>query len=386
MKIKLKRAFICGDLTFPRGGASSNYVQYLGMALSECGYETHVISTTNKSYKKLILNKIYIDPYIYSQNKIVRYIEYWAGAGQKIIAILKKYNINSDDIIIMYSQKAILGWTLRRFARRRQIKIGASVVELFEKKDMTCSNFSWNYFQYKILIEKEYPKFDFLFPISTYIKAKYENYGIKQLILPILADPYEYTYKEKNFAVKKFIFPALGKMKDSLENMIWAIDGVLREKKDNIEIHFCGIKSEQVAHILKVDEKEIDPRIIFHDWMEYDELVELYRQVHFLLLARPDTQMTRANFPSKVPETMTYGIIPLASRVGDYTKLYLKNDYNSFTFKGCNVKTIKNIIYKCINLSEDETRKLSDNARKTVEEKFYYKQWSETIKNFLQAL
>lgn len=378
--------FICGDVTFPRGGASANYIQYLGMALTECGYEVHIISTKNKSYKETTLNDMYIDPYVYSKNKIIRYLEYWAGAEKKIISILKKYNVNNHDLIVMYSQKAILGWALRKFAKKRKVKLGASVVELFEKKDITSKKISWNYFQYKILIEKEYSKFDFLFPISTYIEAKYKNYGIKQLVLPILADPYEYIYEPKSFSSKKIIFPALGKMKDSLENMIWAIDAVLKEKKDSVEIHFCGIKREQVARILKIGVNEIDKRIIFHGWMEYRELVELYNQMHFLLIARPDSQMTRANFPSKVPEVMTYGIIPLASQVGDYTELYLKNGYNSFTFEGCSVEVIKNIIYKCIDLSENEVKRLSDNARKTVVEKFYYRQWTQKIKSFLQEL
>lgn len=81
--------FICGDVTFPRGGASANYIQYLGMALTECGYEVHIISTKNKSYKEATLNDMYIDPYVYSKNKIIRYLEYWAGAEKKLFRFLK---------------------------------------------------------------------------------------------------------------------------------------------------------------------------------------------------------------------------------------------------------------------------------------------------------
>lgn len=39
----------------------------------------------------------------------------------------------------------------------------------------------------------------------------------------------------------------------------------------------------------------------------------------FMLLARTTSFMTIANFSSKVPEVMSYGIVPIANKVGDYT-------------------------------------------------------------------
>lgn len=76
----MRRVFICGDLTFPRGGAASNYVQYLGMALSECGFEVHIVTTKNKSFSGSSINRLWIDEYEYSSQKILRYVEFWLGA------------------------------------------------------------------------------------------------------------------------------------------------------------------------------------------------------------------------------------------------------------------------------------------------------------------
>ena len=47
----MHRVYICGDIRFPRGGAGSNYVQYLGLALMEAGYEVHVVSTVNPEFQ-----------------------------------------------------------------------------------------------------------------------------------------------------------------------------------------------------------------------------------------------------------------------------------------------------------------------------------------------
>ena len=382
----MKRAFICGDLTFPRGGASSNYVQYLGMALSECGYEVHVVTTKNRSFSDSKINGLYIDEYKYSDGKVIRYIEFWLGAEKRIKEILEKYNLNYNDIIVTYTQKAVLAYKLRKLAKRKNAKIGGVVVEWFKKRDITTRRLSWYFAQYKYLMEKEYKRFDFLFPISTYIESRYKDSVPYQLVLPIMADPYEYERVSKNYEGRRFIFPSLGKMKDALNNMVKAAQKILTSQDNRIEVHFCGVRKEAVAEILEIKTSEIDPRMIFHPWMEYDELIRIYNNVHFLLMARSESQMTKANFPSKVPELMTYGVVPLASRVGDYTEYYLQDGYNSVVFDGCEIETIVGAMKKCINLSDEELCSLSNNARKTVEEKFSYKVWLKPIKQFVERI
>lgn len=185
---------------------------------------------------------------------------------------------------------------------------------------------------------------------------------------------------------RKFIFPALGKMKDALTSMVIAAQNILMLEDSRIEVHFCGVKKEKVAEILKIRTEELDSRMVFHPWMEYDELIKLYNSMHFLLMARSESQMTKANFPSKVPELMTYGVVPLASRVGDYTEFYLINGYNSFVFDGCEVNTITETMKKCLSLTDEELRCLSRNARVTVEKKFCYKAWVNPIKEFLESI
>ena len=382
----MRRAFICGDLTFPRGGASSNYVQYLGMVLNECGFEVHIVTTKNKSFSGNMINKLWIDEYEYSRQKVLHYVEFWLGDERRIRKILDRYNLGCNDIIITYTQKAVLAYQLRKYAKKKNVRIGGVVVEWFEKKDLTTRRLSWYFTQYKYLMEKEYRRFDFLFPISTYIKARYKDSVPYQMVLPILADPYEFEQPPKDYEGRKFIFPALGKTKDALNNMVIAAQNILMLEDNRIEVHFCGVKKEKVADILEIRTEELDSRMIFHPWMEYDELIKLYNSVHFLLMARSESQMTKANFPSKVPELMTYGVVPLASRVGDYTKFYLENGYNSLVFDGCEVDTITETMKKCLSLTDEELQCLSRNARLTVEKKFCYKVWVNPIKDFLESL
>ena len=115
--------------------------------------------------------------------------------------------------------------------------------------------------------------------------------------------------------------------------------------------------------------------LIVHKWMHYEELIELYQSMHFLVLAREENQMTLANFPSKVPEVMCYGVVPIVSRVGDYTKYYLEDNVNSLIFDGCTIDLCLEKIRKALSMTEGEIADLSLKARECAENKFDYRNW-----------
>ena len=176
-------------------------------------------------------------------------------------------------------------------------------------------------------------------------------------------------------------------MKDALENMVLAIGEVLRESKACVEFHFCGVKKHDILKILKIhEEDELDSRIVVHDWLDYQELIHLYQKMDFLLLARDINEMTKANFPSKVPEVMTYGVIPIASKVGDYTKYYLNDNINSILMQGCNKEVIVSAIERALELSDSDIMHMADACVSTVTNYFDYRNWTEKLKGFLEQI
>ena len=381
----MKRIFICGAFNFPRGGASSNYVQYLGMALSACDYEIHIVSTKNKEYRKAIYKELVIEEVTYRTGKLMHYLDFKTGAKDSILKCLRQNQVGTNDIVLVYSHNIYLHKAVQSYCRKKAIKAGAIVVEYFAREQFKGS---FEYRQYNRLMKEIMPQYDFLFPISTYIKEKLSGGRAKQLVLPIMADPYEYKYEEKIvIGTRKFIFPAKGKMKDALENMVLAIGEILCNPEADVEFHFCGVKETEIRRILKITDAEaIDKRIILHGWLEYDELVKLYQQMHFLLLARDTNEMNKANFPSKVPELLCYGVIPIASKVGDYTKFYLENEKNSFIISGCEVEIIAQAIENAIRLDDRKLKEMSDCARVIACEKFSYTTWIGKISDFMRGI
>ena len=321
----------------------------------------------------------------YRSGRLKYFLDFNTGAKQAIKCCLKKNSIGEDDIVIVYSHNLWLHRTVQAYCQKRKIKVGAIVVEYF-----SCEQFTnkVNYKFYTILTRKVLPKYDFVFPISTYIEKKLSGGRAKQFVLPIMADPYEYDNEPKQIgSTRRFIFLAKDKMKDALRNTILAIKLVLQESAIDVEFHFCGVKEEIIKKNMGISSNvQLDKRIFIHGWLEYNELVSLYQKMHFLLLPRDTNEMTKANFPSKVPELMCYGVIPVASRIGDYTKFYLKDGKNSILMNGCSVEEIKNAIEKSILLNSMTISDLSIQAFETTKSKFWYKEWEDRIDSFMKGV
>ena len=202
-----------------------------------------------------------------------------------------------------------------------------------------------------------------------------------------MADTLEYPVGEKAFNKIKFIFPGNGLMKDAIDVVLKSFSQLTLQEKERVELHLCGIKEEKIKNIWSPHEYDsLKDMLIVHKWMHYEELIELYQSMHFLVLAREENQMTLANFPSKVPEVMCYGVVPIVSRVGDYTKYYLEDNVNSLIFDGCTIDLCLEKIRKALSMSQEEILELSFNARECAENKFDYRNWVGKIHYTLEKM
>ena len=390
----IKRAIICGYVNFPRGSASANYIQYLSAALIDNGYEVIIISDINKSelekksfFMKKYKEKLHLDPIELDSGTWKHFLEFNFMMGIIVQKKIEKYKLNSSDVLISYSSDPFLNHTLIKLSKKYKAKSCACIAEWFSYHEFHHYIVNIAFYRYWINFHYEFPRFQYLFPISTYIEDYYKKKGCNTFCLPIMADAYEYEYEYKkpiNSTRRKIIYPSNGMIKDSVKSIFKAFDSLTAEEINKIELHICGMKEEQIIALLSEKNKNcIGKNIEVHKWMSYSELVELYKQMDFLLIPREANQMNRANFPSKVPETMCYGVIPVVSKVGDYTEYYLKNEENSFVFEGATPAACASALRRCVNCSDERLQKLSMKARAAAIEKFDYRNWNKKIEGFL---
>ena len=383
----MNRVFICGFYNFPRGGATSNYVQYLAQVFLKMGKQVIAITNKNLEFKSInSYHDIQIEEIELRKDIIGHYLDFNFRMGSYIEFALSKYKPQKDDIILAYSRDSFVLNTILRCGKKTGARTGICLVEWFERKDYVKGFWDIDYWKSQISLHFLIEKFDYIFPISSYIEDYYKNKGCKTFLLPPLADTGEFKYIKKSFEGKKiFVFPGNGKMKDALKETMLAVSKLNNDEIAQFEFHICGIY--EYAHQL-VREQKLDgllnKTIIIHKWMKYEDLVELYQKAHFLLLARDVSRMTKANFPSKIPETLSYGIIPICSRVGDYTKYYLTDGVNSIIMDGCDVDTIVDAIRQSTSITDDKINEMCEQCRKTAVDKFDYRRWVEPIKDFIE--
>lgn len=376
------KALIITSNRYPRSGAASNYIQYFSLMLKECGYEVTVAGVRNEEVlngekKDNNINVINVIPQ--SNDLLRRFLNKFM---YKILLsrIIKKCCLSESDIVIDYSCDHRIYETVLNVKKQKRFLFACCPTEWFPK-----DKYDGDFEEYTYINERLRSKCDLIFPISDKIENHYKEKGCKTFKVPIMCDSTEYNYIPKKKEKYKLILPANGKMKDALSEMLLAVSEILSEEIEAFEFHITGVTKEQIIEIIGEDVfSKISRAFVIHDWMKYEELVQLYQGVHYLLLAREDNQMTQSNFPSKIPECMCYGIVPIMSNVGDAPKYYLKNKINSIVFEGHTVDSCKQAICAAVELKWNAYRKLSESARRTAETQFDYRRWNDRISEVIK--
>lgn len=299
--------------------------------------------------------------------------------------LVTRYSITKKDYMILYEYNYMLmRWACKHVGREH---VSVCQVELFQSYQfkLGCGNPKYLLkqmaYQY---VKKNQLK---VLPISSFIAHRYKKTKCKSLVLPIMSDPYEYENRKNHIIgqVVKFIYPGIKKTdyEDDIPTLLVALQSLEQDETQRLEIHFTGITKEEFLKRYCVTHKDIIKQVVFHGWMEYSELIELYKEMDYIILVRKINDITRANFPSKIPEIMAYGVVPICTEVGDYTEFYLKDGENSLFIAGEGGNSCSETIKRAINIEPNDYVKMSDAAKKVSQESFYYKIWSERIIRFL---
>ena len=380
-----KRVFILGAPGFPRGSAGANYDQYLALALLKAGWKVIILGKgTNRPEDKSGNTYIYRD--IEYRNEKPTKIEKYGMAREFYIEMYKEYKMSVDDYYILHD----IGWRAQSWLAKR---IGTEHMSYIHYEDLLPIQYrhhlvnprywgmvlKWNFKLGKV------PK---ALPISEKLQSIERNHGCNHtLVIPIMCDPEEFGEAKRLYKpqILRFIYSGAkaNTHEDDLLLLFEALQTLSDEEKKRIEIHITGMGQEKLKERIGNLELIKGLSVVVHGWMKYNELIELYREMDFLALPRFKNGVTEANFPSKIPEGLSFGIIPVCSKVGDYTKIYLKDGYNSLLFETGDVTGCVHAIREALNMTEEEYLRMRGNARETAVEEFGYKNWSERLSHFL---
>lgn len=392
-----KRIFIIFGYEFPYAKASTNYIRCLAQALALYNeYEIIVIGAQRKKDKCEsrcgTLGNIKYENITFRECQVPFRLRDHFLYGKVLEKSLKKYNIATDDYVILYNDYfSVSKMMLREY--RKMVQEGHvlyCVVEWFQPYQYKFGVLHPAYILWKYNFEHYIPKFRKIIPISEFLANHFCKLGCKCLTMPCLSDTCSRKCELSDCVKQKeYNITYVGSFvkKDAICEMVQSLTFLSDDELKRIRFHFTAIGLDTLKHHCGISSEQwerIKNSIISHGWMSYEDLLYFYTQMDFLFLARTKNVMTLSNFPSKVPEMMGYGVIPVCSRVGDYTDCYLTDGYDSIIFDGCTPEACASALKRVMRIERNDLISMKKNARMTAEEKFDYHNWTDKIIKFIQ--
>lgn len=384
------RVYFLAEREFPSGNAGGIRVQYMAKALQLLGYEVIVISLGDNNAQDYVkeLNGFVYDGIQYENyplyKGIKRFFRRYIFSGLAAIAKLKRFSNlrTSKDVVIVYTSNALYAMTVLFYLRHRY-SVWMDVVEWFQKENFNYQRLNIKYWLYRFCFNVLYPATKQVIAISSLIENEFKCKGCKTILIPNLydtsiGDRYSTSH---NYDIINLIYSGNPGIKENLSSMFKALIELPETYRLRYKFHFTGVRKEEVLKLLGQEApllqglKEI---LIFHSWMEYENLLAFYSKMNFLYFVRDPTTPNLANFPTKLPELMTFGVVPLTTQIGDYGK-YLVDGVNSILIDNSHYLTCKESLLRVLSLSPSQIQQLSAGAKKCAKENFEYRVRAKTI-------
>lgn len=381
----MRRVFIQAYCSYPHSGALANYIENLGKAIDHAGYEVILITDISKEYDGCSAFSsqkfVHVEPVMPVEDGDKRQEQRRTGYCRERMGVLKAFAITAaDKVVVLGIRNEFFMENLFAYRDKVGFKVICGVLELFTEEHYKTSE---QYQDYIHIRDELYLRGDAILTVSNYIAQYYAGKGMSVHLLPPIIDFCDYEVKSKEMDKRRFIIPS---QKDSLRAMVKAFCGLRRQETERLELHLCMVKEEAVRVMAEEQEWEkLMQYTVIHEWMSYEELKRLYQQMHFLVIARDVCQRTLANFPSKVPECMAMGIVPIVSDVGDYTKYYLSKGKDSIYMNGDSVEEIRHAVRLALSYTWETYERYSENARHTAKERFDFHGWTAKIREMVES-
>lgn len=385
------RIIFCADVKYPHGVAGANRVQYVAKCLQQMGHEVLVFATGSTignidSGTLEIADGIMFSSIPIRTSRIGMILDTKIFSGRNVANLLKKYKVTKDDLIYVYASSSLYIEPLLGFISKYKMKAVIDVVEWFQPYQYKYGSFNYRYLSVKIAQERLKKEFGNVIVISELLQKKFIGEGCNTFLLPMVIDTQIKSYEaavDKDADVKEMIYQG-NPCREDFVTMLKAMIALKEKGKSNFLFHVTGVTETSVRKQLKSEAYLLDrlkKNIIFHGWLDYSELEDLFSRIDFLFMSRKDDLVRRANFPSKLPECMARGIVPICNKVGDYWK-YL-SDKDSILFDVSNVSNCVDALNRAMDISRFDLCYMKENAVLCAQKNFDYRVWAEKLNDFI---
>lgn len=383
-----KRVLILTQAPFPYGNAMASRMRAFCKLFSEKGFDVHVIAQFSKQ-KNFNPNTTYhIDDcsYEFLLSEPIKSVHSFVGHA-KFLPRVKSY-IEQHDVSLIFSDSCQCYFNgVLSIAQKNNIPY---FVEQCEKYNITSYKLKWidiRYIRFLHLYYHRYKKSSGIIAISRFLEKHYLKQGCNVVRIPTILDVADMTYTTDN-ANERIQLVYTGVARGRKELLATVIRALADAPQIAAAFQFCiyGTTKEQLLHDSPESESDIvraGDSVVFGGIVPQEDIHGILENADYQIFLRPDRESSHAGFPTKFGESMAAGTPVIANDTGDIG-LYLRSGENGYLLNDISSDEVCNVLKRIIALSAEEKRQMRIKARKTAEEVFDYRQYTDIMLDLIE--
>ena len=390
---------IAGNFCFPFGTACASRMRYFARGLTEAGARVRVISQNEPEggelnylgipYEGMMAGKgMYLGKKGFSSK--TKWLTGWLKAASRMAQRVEEI-VGSEkiDAVIQYNLSWYALEPFNKLCRKWGIVLVQDVVEWAGVSFFRGGFFNPLFIDAQVGMRFSIVRSDGVIGISEYLRDFYASRGVPAIRVPAVIEIPEQMPKATKRNDNEFEVVYLGQMaeRDRPLEMIQAIRQVLIK---GLPVRFTIVGTEgkkgvaKKARAISETDKYLRGKVEFLGRVSDEEVVRRITTANALLLIRPDDIVTRAAFPTRLPEYLTSGTPVIVTGIGDIPK-YLRDGFDGMVIGSCAPEAIAERIEMLMNMP-DRGWRIAEGGFECAKKNFNYKSRTREILEFIETL
>jgi glycosyltransferase involved in cell wall biosynthesis len=397
-----KQIVYTGGFRFPEGDAAAARVLGIGKALRDLGY-TVTFAGAEAAGRSSDLNEdgeFWYQGFKYASQDELRSSELgrWARLtrylrmGHKTAAWLKTQPPGSTQAVFLYNGMSGYQWRLASFCARNHLPLICDITEWYEPTHWSGGRFDPRGWDVEATLRYWVPRAQGAIVISRYLEQVFVRHGRPVLRVPPLVDLQEPKWEFPTAGTKgteelRVVYAGDAGRKDLLANAIRGLS-YLGERGKSVRMFIVGPSHDEFASSLGSDSELLNTcrdQVEFTGRLPHRVALQRVAECDFSIMLRPHQRFAEAGFPTKLVESLACGV-PMIGNLTSDIGMYVRDGIEGIVLADCTPESFAQGLERALSLSPDQRQAMREAARRRAEGSFDYRNWVETIGQFMDAV
>ena len=365
------------------------YVRHHALAklFVKCGWDVLVL-TRGAQKSRVILDNDGVKYFSVSGRvggRIGKALDYLVYAPRYINKIIEKECF--DAVLLASSSNGVLR-LLKKKAKNNRILLLHDSVEWYSPEQFSRGEKAWEYRKKTYWMTKGINEDFSVIAISRFLHNYFREKGIKVCRIPAILDVVNTPCAKKTNPAKTVVtYAGTPGKKDYLSRVVDGFISVSDEGFHDFEFRIIGINESQLiaeCGVTKASLERLSGLLNCKGRLSREEVLKELSESDFTILLRDENlRYAKAGFPTKVVESMATGTPVICNLTSDLA-MYIRDMANGIVVESCSSEHIAGAIKRALLLNSSEKAMMSTQARISALESFDYRQYCDTLSEFLR--